>query len=101
MAKYQARMEIKYDLEIEVNAADDVEAITAIQNVITNHISNIEGTYSGGDKVTVLGVGQDMRALFNKSAKEDRDQKEQNLNSYVAQLDDEEKELLRELIASR
>ena len=101
MAKYQARMEIKYDLEIEVNAADDVEAIKAIQNVITNHISTIEGTYPGGDKVTVLGVGQDMRALFNKSAKEDRDQKEQNLNSYVARLDDEEKELLRELIVRK
>lgn len=97
MAKYLAKLSVYYEVEIEVNANNESDADDTIAQAIDDHLTSIEGNYSG-TKVEVTKHNKKLLAFYNKSDEEIEKAKKDNLNAYLAGLDKEERALLREII---
>lgn len=97
MARYKSRVKIEYTVGVEVTADNDGDAFIAVDDILTNQLPDLAGNYSGST-VEVLETETEIFGLFNKSSQADENQKRQNINTYIAQLDNEEKELLREIL---
>jgi hypothetical protein len=97
MAKYLAKVELTYGLEIEVNAAkgDDFGAMAEANDVIDNQLPDLAGNYSG-NKVEVSFLNKEIFAFFDKSDATKEKEKKDKIDLYLATLDDEEKALLIE-----
>ena len=97
MAKWNAKAIIKHKIEIEITASSEQEALSESYDLLNNRLPDLNGTYSGS-KIDVTDTKIDVLAFYNKSDSKEKIQKEQNLNAYIAQLDEEEKEILKDLL---
>jgi hypothetical protein len=97
MARYVAKILVQYEVSVETNAKDDDEADTNITAAIDEHLGTIAGNYSG-TKIDVLRQSKKLLAFHTKSDEAQEEEKRGNIVSYVAQLDSEERALLREFL---
>jgi len=97
MATFRAKVKFSYDLSVDVDAQDAESADAEVLSAMDNYLSSIEGTYG----TTVIGVTRSEKKIisfYNKSKKNEENQKRQTLKQYLSSLSVEERELLFEII---